>query len=97
VEKSTNAQLVRISTTCFVRRTKMPGTKPGGIKARDTNYERYGRGFYVRIGAIGGKKSTGGGFGSDKIGEDGLTGKERARLAGAVGGSKRKGRKFPKG
>lgn len=72
------------------------GTKPGGIKARDTNYERYGKGFYVRIGAIGGKKSTGGGFGSDKVGEDGLTGKERARLAGAVGGSKRKGRKFPK-
>lgn len=73
------------------------GTKLGGIKARDTNYERYGRGFYVRIGAIGGKKSTGGGFGSDKIGPDGLTGQERARIAGAIGGSKRKGRKFPKG
>lgn len=72
------------------------GTKPGGIKARDTNYERYGKDFYVKTGALGGKASTGGGFGSPTVGKDGLTGPERARIAGAVGGSKRKGRKFPK-
>lgn len=74
----------------------MPGTKAGGIRARDTNYKRHGKGFYVRIGALGGHASTGGGFGSHEVGKDGLTGFERARIAGAKGGAKRKGRKFPK-
>lgn len=75
----------------------MPGTQIGGMKARDANYERYGQEFYKRIGSIGGKKNVSGGFASKKVGKDGLTGPERARIAGAVGGSKRKGKKYPKG
>lgn len=39
------------------------------------------------IGAKGGKLSTTGGFASDKVGADGLTGRQRARIAGAKGGS----------
>ena len=74
----------------------MPGTLAGGLKARDTNYERYGDGFYKHIGSLGGKKSTGGGFASEKVGKDGLTGTERARIAGTKGGSQRKGKKYPK-
>lgn len=35
----------------------MSGTKEGGIKARKTNYERNGKDFYKRIGAIGGRVS----------------------------------------
>ena len=70
----------------------MPGTKEGGIKARDTNFAKYGPDFYAKNGAIGGKLGTTGGFGSPHPGKDGLTGKERARIAGAKGGriSKRK-------
>lgn len=64
----------------------MPGTKDGGQRAAKTNKKKYGKGFYARIGAIGGKNGKTGGFGSNKIGSDGLTGRERARLAGARGG-----------
>lgn len=62
------------------------GTKAGGLKARATNTKRYGEEFYSRIGQKGGKVSRGGGFASDKITKDGLTGPERARLFGALGG-----------
>lgn len=65
----------------------MPGTKAGGFKARDTNYERYGKDFYTRIGKLGGEKSIGGGFAANP---------ELARIAGAKGGSARKGKKYPK-
>lgn len=58
----------------------------GGYATRDTNYERYGRDFYRRIGAMGGRVSRGGGFASEKVGKDGLTGKERAKIAGYKGG-----------
>jgi hypothetical protein len=34
----------------------MAGTKAGGIKARETNYLKYGADFYKRIGAKGGAK-----------------------------------------
>lgn len=34
----------------------MAGTKAGGLKARATNYQRYGKDHYRRIGAIGGRK-----------------------------------------
>lgn len=64
----------------------MSGTKAGGAKARQTNYERHGADFYVRIGKIGGMHGTTGGFFSDKVGKDGLTGRERARIAGRKGG-----------
>jgi general stress protein YciG len=64
----------------------MPGTISGGRKAAETNRKKYGEGFYSDIGRIGGAKSTTGGFASDKVGLDGLTGKERARIAGIKGG-----------
>ena len=57
----------------------MPGTKNGGIKAAETNKKRYGKSFYQRIGAMGGKKSTGGGFAANP---------ELAREAGRKGGLK---------
>lgn len=55
----------------------MAGTKEGGVAAAETNKKRYGEGFYARIGALGGKKSTTGGFYADR---------ELARRAGAKGG-----------
>lgn len=65
----------------------MAGTKAGGAKAAATNIAKYGNDFYSRIGKAGGKAGHTGGFNSDKIGKDGLTGRERARIAGAKGGS----------
>jgi general stress protein YciG len=35
----------------------MSGTKNGGIQAAATNKDRYGKDFYVKIGAKGGKKT----------------------------------------
>ena len=71
----------------------MAGTKAGGLKARETNRKKHGENFYKLIGAKGGHNSTHGGFASKKVGSDGLTGKQRAQLAGAIGGlrSSRKG------
>ena len=64
----------------------MAGTVEGGRKARKTNYEKYGDDFYKRIGKLGHT----GGFASTEVGEDGLTGPQRAKLAGAKGGKKSK-------
>ena len=64
----------------------MSGTKIGGLRAKQTNLERQGEDFYKRIGAKGGRNGTTGGFASNKVGEDGLTGRQRAALAGAIGG-----------
>ena len=64
----------------------MAGTKEGGRKAAETNYLRHGPEFYRNIGRIGGRNGNTGGFASDEIGKDGLTGKERAIIAGAKGG-----------
>lgn len=66
----------------------MSGTLAGGRKAALTNRLRHGDNFYKRIGREGGQRSCNGGFASDKVGEDGLTGRERARLVGAEGGRK---------
>lgn len=66
----------------------MSGSVEGGKKAAKTNKERNGEDFYARIGSKGGQKSCNGGFASDKVGKDGLTGRERARLVGAKGGRK---------
>lgn len=63
----------------------MAGTKLGGIKAAATNKQRYGKNFYVTIGAKGGSKSSTGGFAANP---------ELARIAGRIGGLKsRKGKK----
>lgn len=64
----------------------MAGTKMGGVKAAATNKAKYGSDFYASIGAKGGVKGKNGGFASEKKGDDGLTGRERARLAGSKGG-----------
>ena len=66
----------------------MAGTEQGGHKAAKTIRQRHGRDFYMRIGRIGGQKSRQGGFASNKVGNDGLTGSERAKLVGSVGGTK---------
>lgn len=55
----------------------MAGTKAGGKAAAATNKAKYGESFYGRIGAIGGKKGTTGGF---------FANRELARIAGAKGG-----------
>lgn len=65
----------------------MAGTLAGGRKAAATIKLKYGDGFYSRIGKKGGKAGNTGGFNSDKVGKDGLTGFERAKIAGAKGGS----------
>ena len=64
----------------------MAGTVEGGKNARDTVLAK-DPDFYKKIGSIGGKRSSNGGFASSVVGEDGLTGRERARIAGAQGGS----------
>lgn len=68
----------------------MSGTKAGGLKAAATVKELYGEGFYARIGKKGGQNGTTGGFASNVVGADGLTGRQRAVLAGALGGLKSK-------
>lgn len=55
----------------------MPGTKAGGLKARDTNRAKYGTSFYADIGRIGGKLGRTGGFWANRA---------LAREAGAKGG-----------
>lgn len=68
----------------------MSGTKAGGLKAAATNKELHGSDFYARIGKKGGQNGTTGGFASNVVGADGLTGRQRAVLAGALGGLKSK-------
>lgn len=55
----------------------MAGTKRGGKKAAKTNIELYGKDFYRKIGAIGGRNGHTGGFAANP---------ELARIAGAKGG-----------
>ncbi len=57
----------------------MSGTMKGGEKAAKTNKQRYGENFYMEIGRMGGKTSTGGGFAKDP---------ELARRAGRLGGQR---------
>lgn len=59
----------------------MAGNKIGGKKAAKKNKELYGKDFYARIGARGGKAGHTGGFAADP---------ELARRAGAIGGRKSK-------
>lgn len=64
----------------------MAGNRLGGLKAAETNRERYGEDFYSNMGRKGGSISRGGGFASELVGPDGLTGRQRARIAGKKGG-----------
>jgi uncharacterized protein len=60
----------------------MSGTVEGGRLARDQNYARYGKDFYRKIGAKGGRLSRGGGFASNH---------DLAVEAGRRGGAVRRG------
>lgn len=73
----------------------MAGTFEGGKAAAITNKAKYGADFYAKIGKEGGHSGNTGGFASDKVGEDGLTGRQRAHSAGIKGGliSKRPSKK----
>lgn len=68
----------------------MSGTRDGGLKAKVRNLAK-DPDFYKKIGAKGGSNGKGpgykGGFASNEVGEDGLTGRQRAKLAGARGGA----------
>lgn len=55
----------------------MTGTSEGGKAAAKTNKQKYGSDFYRRIGAIGGRASTTGGFFGNR---------ELAQQAGSLGG-----------
>ncbi len=57
----------------------MAGTRMGGAKAAATNKTKYGRDFYARIGAMGGKAGHTGGFYANR---------DLARVAGRKGGLK---------
>lgn len=60
----------------------------GGLKAKATNLKRFGPDFYREIGRKGGKNGHTGGFASFVVGSDGMTGYQRARVAGARGGKR---------
>ena len=64
----------------------MPGNRIGGLKAAATNKQRYGDNWYACIGRKGGQNGNTGGFAAEGPGKDGLTGSERAKIAGAKGG-----------
>lgn len=65
----------------------MSGTLEGGRKAAATNKAKYGKEFYANIGRKGGHNGHKGGFAAETVGKDGLTGPERAKLAGRKGGT----------
>ena len=64
------------------------GTKAGSIKAVAKIKERYGDDYFKKLGSLGGKKGTTGGFYSNR---------ELARIAGAIGGAKSRRGKAKKG
>jgi general stress protein YciG len=66
---------------------KMAGTKKGGQKAAKTNIEKFGKDFYREIGRKGGRNGVTGGFADPNPGKDGLTGPERAKYYGRIGGT----------
>lgn len=55
----------------------MAGTKKGGQLAAQTNRKKYGKDFYARIGAMGGRNGHTGGFYANR---------DLARKAGQIGG-----------
>lgn len=69
----------------------MAGTKEGWLKAKQKMIVRYGsleafREHMADIGGQGGRNGNTGGFADEEVGKDGLTGRERAMIAGAKGG-----------
>lgn len=74
----------------FAYTRSMSGTRQGGIKASKAIKKKFGKDYYKEIGRQGGLVGTTGGFASTVKGRDGLTGQERARIAGRKGGLKSK-------
>ena len=72
----------------------MVQTSAGGKKTAQTIKEKWGSDFYREIGRKGGKNGHTGGFASTCIGRDGLTGYQRARIAGKKGGTISKRKKY---
>lgn len=70
----------------------MAGTIEGGRKAAAKNLAKDPN-FYKKIGQRGGSSGNTGGFKSDTVGNDGLTGYERASVAGRIGGLKSRRKK----
>lgn len=64
----------------------MAGTREGGLKTANTNIEKYGKDFYHKLGRIGGASGHTGGFADPNPGKDGMTGQERAKYYGRIGG-----------
>lgn len=76
----------------------MAGNNQSGQKLVATMIEKYGsyeayKQSMRERGSNGGKNGNTGGFASELIGDDGLTGRERARVVGVIGGAKSKRRK----
>lgn len=65
----------------------MAGTREGGRKAAKTNIERHGKDFYRELGRIGGRNGHTGGFADPNQDQNGLTGPERAKYYGRIGGT----------
>lgn len=66
--------------------TKSSLKREGGLRAAQKVKQKYGKDHYKKLGRLGGLKSRGGGFSSTRVGKDGLTGPQRARVAGQKGG-----------
>ena len=66
--------------------TTISGNRTGGLKTAIKNKEK-DPDYYRKLGKLGGQRSSDGGFASDKVGSDGLTGRERASIAGKRGGA----------
>lgn len=64
----------------------MAGTVSGGKKAAAKNIAKNPN-FYKEIGRKGGRNGNTGGFAHTSVGIDGLTGPERAKIAGGKGGT----------
>lgn len=64
----------------------MAGNREGGLKTAKTIKEKYGKDFYKKICRKASHPGTGG-FASLKVGKDGLTGWQRAKIAGRKGGT----------
>lgn len=64
----------------------MAGTPEGARKAAETRRNKYGADWEKQKAAQAGKQSKRGGFASEKVGKDGLTGQERAKIYGSKGG-----------
>ena len=76
----------------------MVGTKSGWLKTEAAFIKKFGSyEAYIKwrqdCGRKGGKRGCTGGFASEKVGADGLTGHERAKICGVKGGRISKRRK----